>query len=752
MTDGMRLAGHEKPGETALPWQQQKAIATDYAANVAAGLQLLIKKWNQLQDLGIKLNDNDPSKIENWFLATWAYNSGYHLPGERDSAGAYGLGWLNNPANPKYDPDRQDFGRFAQDFAKPQKWPYEEKVLGFATSPPSAWESPGVSVPFFRPAWWNSDTERLNARPHPSTFCTAANQCQWGAKIVPDYPGNPPGGDGDVRGELAGPCAHKNGQYYDLKCWWHDSMTWVSCSNACGHEFIRYDYPDYAAEPEDGVSFPPQCGLVGLPQSAMVVDDLPDNAPPVRTPGGCGRPANAGSFGLTFGTDSAGREASKIDFHQIGGGFGAHFWMSHTSRDTKLAITGTWTFTRAVTGWARVFVHIPDHGAHTRQARYTVDLGNGESRFRVLPQRIRQNTWVSLGAMPFGGVPKISLSNQTADGKSEEDVAWDAVAVLPVPGKPRSIIASLGDSYASGEGASASGGVDYFRETDVDGGDKEWRAACHRSTKAWSRMMVLPDSTAPVGQRADNLDPALDHRLIACATARTSAVLSGASDAPPNAFGGKGETDYHEVAQLDSGWVDKDTTLVTLSIGGNDARFVDILKLCVLSNEIDCQHQALGDDEDPLTTSEPRLLQGGVRSSVQTVLEQIHVKAPNAKIVLAGYPPHLLSSVWCISGATISEGEKAWLAAMGELMNQQLQAAVDAVAAKGVQIRFSDPAADFEGKGVCGSPETIHGIVLDKTPGDDPSLPISAQTFHPKIEGAQLYAYALTRTLSGFGL
>ena len=34
-----------------------------------------------------------------------------------------------------------------------------------------------------------------------------------------------------------------------------------------------------------------------------------------------------------------------------------------------------------------------------------------------MAQRIRANTWVSLGSFPFAGTPKISLSNEAADGE-----------------------------------------------------------------------------------------------------------------------------------------------------------------------------------------------------------------------------------------------------------------------------------------------------------------------------------------------
>ena len=169
MTDGMRLAGREGGKPPALPYSKQVMIATDYAANVAAGLQLLIGKWNQLQTQNMGLHDNNPSRIENWFFAAWAYNSGYHLPGEPGSDGAYGLGWGNNPANPRYWAQRHPFGSSPRDFATPQKWPNPEKVIGFASLPPSGFEQPGVEAPFFRPAWRSGTNGATKRRAAPST-------------------------------------------------------------------------------------------------------------------------------------------------------------------------------------------------------------------------------------------------------------------------------------------------------------------------------------------------------------------------------------------------------------------------------------------------------------------------------------------------------------------------------------------------------------------------------------------------------
>ncbi|CAM5737263.1 SGNH/GDSL hydrolase family protein OS=Streptomyces alboniger OX=132473 GN=CP975_00965 PE=4 SV=1 [Streptomyces alboniger] len=80
----------------------------DYAANIAASVQILQAKWNQLYERGILANGGDPRYLENWWFALWAYNSGFNEPTASDATAPWGLGWFNNPANGLYPPDRQD--------------------------------------------------------------------------------------------------------------------------------------------------------------------------------------------------------------------------------------------------------------------------------------------------------------------------------------------------------------------------------------------------------------------------------------------------------------------------------------------------------------------------------------------------------------------------------------------------------------------------------------------------------------------
>ncbi|KAA2251426.1 hypothetical protein F0L68_37065 [Solihabitans fulvus] len=428
LTDGMRLPGKpspSNPNDVPLPHEQQVAIGTDYAANVAAGLQLLQKKWNALQDLNMKINDNDPSKIENWFFAAWAYNSGIHSASEPGADGASGLGWTNNPANPDYDINRGPFGMNPHDFATPQYWPYPEKVMGFAANPPSGWESPGNEVPFFRAAWWNgtdnpdpNDTSsaaynRATVKPPSMLFCSDSNNC----------------------GLTLPRCGRA-----DFKCWWHDSAKWkTDCGYLCGNEYIRYDYPAYAGEPDAGVSYPPKCdatGPVTRPgiDESLIIDDLPATVTPVRD-NNCARPIASGSFDLAFGTDSAGREASKIDLHQIGGGLGAHFWMSHTRSDgdlaQKLKVAGTWTLGKKLQGRSTVSVFIPGRTGRTTAAHYEITTATG-----VVPIDISQNSnggdaWISLGEFNFDNAPIVRLTNIAAGGTGSDLVVYDAVAFTP---------------------------------------------------------------------------------------------------------------------------------------------------------------------------------------------------------------------------------------------------------------------------------------------------------------------------------
>ncbi|MET4782943.1 GDSL-type esterase/lipase family protein [Glaciihabitans sp. UYNi722] len=767
ITDGMRLAGMEGNNPPALPVAQQRAIALDYTANISKVVQMLQDKWNESRDAGTTVNNGDPSKIENWFAAVWAYNSGFHP--YVNSQTPWGLGWLNNPVNPVYNAGRHAFldGNPA-DAAHPQLWPYPEKVMGFAANALSLVEHQTATsvdeVAAFRPATWNGGdiggpANRTAVKPPLGTFCTqAVNGC---------IPG----------GTLQDPTC----TVADDHCWWHGNATWKSnCADTCGLEFNRFTpAASYMAEQPNGTSFPANCGTTGLPAGALVIDDLPlvvngttVSQAPVRP--GCAAVASSGTFALNFGTaNSNGSHPSKIDLQQLGSGFNGHFYFTHTRNvdnpSLGSSVVGQWTLNQTFTNqWARVMVHTPDHAAFTQQAVYKVNTGSG-TESRSLTQRTYQNQWRSIGVFQFNGQPSISLSNITKDGDGVDDIAWDAVAIQPLAAKPADFIVSMGDSYSSGEGAPSLSVPRYARDSDNNGNPMDtgphvtysdetagnrFTDACHRSPLAWPRKAIVGASTTQsVGARADSLASDLDFHFTACSGATSTQMKAG----------NKGR--FRELSQLDQGYLDANTTLVTLSIGGNDIGFGDVLLACVTTyfGSGHCMDQT-PDGTVPLHQSTDLKI-NGLPSTLTPLLSQIQAKAPNAKILLMGYPPIFQSGGACV--LIRGPEDETWLNHVSQLLNQTLQGIATSANTSTHPVYFGDPTNAFYNRGVCGTNPAINpllgyvnGLEGNRTYGDQPmvnwaipgpnfQLGVSQQSIHPSRDGTTLYAQVMQSTLAG---
>ena len=340
---------------------------------------------------------------------------------------------------------------------------------------------------------------------------------------------------------------------------------------------------------------------------------------------------------------------------------------------------------------------------------------------------------------------------------------------------------SLGDSHSSGEDASELDGRDYYRETNNHGWDaasdtaEPHRNACHRSPFAWSRLGLLAGGTTSIGQRADSWDPSTDYHLLACSGAQSENLLPFVTvptgQAPPkNAFGQPGVSQYGELSQLDRRFLDENTTLVTSSVGGNDAWFSPIVEKCITLLTDVCQDATLTNagDTEPLTAAEPKVIAGPVEDSVVIVLQEIRKRAPSAKIMLMGYPTLFERYGSCVPG--IGTAEAPWLNLMSGVLADHLAKAVDRVGGAAAGFFFSDPRGVFRpngpdtiGYGVCAKPEKIRGIVTTLTesdipkttitwPGKDPSLGVSNQSFYSNKDGQIVYSQSFNETLRRMGL
>jgi lysophospholipase L1-like esterase len=216
---------------------------------------------------------------------------------------------------------------------------------------------------------------------------------------------------------------------------------------------------------------------------------------------------------------------------------------------------------------------------------------------------------------------------------------------------------ALGDSYSSGVGT---------RSYISDGTN------CQRSTYAYPEL-----DAASLGAKLT---------FAACSGAEVADVLNT------------------QLASLNAG-----TTYVTVSVGGNDAGFSDVIEQCALPWPWTCESQIASAEAFITNTLPGRLDQ---------LYTAIRAKAPAAKVVVVGYP-RLFNVSDCQSLARISPTEQSELNGGADLLDTTMRGRASAHG-----FRFVDPRTAFTGHAVCDSTEWINGL----------SNPIS-ESYHPNRTG-----------------
>lgn len=281
---------------------------------------------------------------------------------------------------------------------------------------------------------------------------------------------------------------------------------------------------------------------------------------------------------------------------------------------------------------------------------------------------------------------------------------------------------AMGDSYSSGEG---------LFEYDIAS------EGCHRSPKAYAYYVAKRQKLGvPV--------------FVACSGAQTRDFY----DANPNHIG--------EAPQLSS--LTKETKIVTLTIGGNDAGFGRVLTECAnhpknagfgcstrssLVNATNSHLAALAGTKSGVAEDSRKIV------PLKTVYKSIRKAAPNAKIFVAGYP-RLFGSKKSLykkaSGApskslcvmtvpvTIDYADAQWINGRADALNKVISTAVKA---SGDNIFYVPPAL-FGGHGQCDSQEEwINTIVLDSAFKPQP------ESMHPNAPGQSIgYGSAFTSVMN----
>ncbi|MCS7482801.1 SGNH/GDSL hydrolase family protein [Umezawaea endophytica] len=238
------------------------------------------------------------------------------------------------------------------------------------------------------------------------------------------------------------------------------------------------------------------------------------------------------------------------------------------------------------------------------------------------------------------------------------------LSLVMVPAPVASEYVALGDSYAAGVGSGSSG-------------------ECGRSASAHPSLWNAEHSPAAF-------------RFVACTGATTQDVLDG------------------QVASLSS-----TTTLVTLTVGGNDIGFTEVMTTCTLSSDEGCE-AAVAQAGEVIRTELPGRL--------ERLLAEVRARAPIAQVVLLGYP-RLFESGDCVSGT--SAAKRAAVNSGADSL-----AATTAAAAQAAGVAFVDVREAFTGHGICGADPWLHSI----------TLPVR-DSYHPNRNGQTGYLRALEAEL-----
>lgn len=286
---------------------------------------------------------------------------------------------------------------------------------------------------------------------------------------------------------------------------------------------------------------------------------------------------------------------------------------------------------------------------------------------------------------------------------------------------------ALGDSYSSGEGV-----IPYFPGSDT-GGLQHNR--CHRSFHGYPTLVQVPGAPKSIYAMRD--DPRIDWRFLACSGAVTDNVRSGGL--PPH-------NGPNELPQLDQDppdpFVNRRTTLISITIGGDDAGFAPVLEACFAFEP--CQDvRPFEDVGDTRTYRElfPIFIDRYVKPRVFTLYREILNRARNAAVYGLGYP-RLMGGRECVDSevrlgslvvAKLSQSEQFWIREIADKLNVAI-----AGAAFDAGVDFVEVSNHFSNHEVCGSSEPwISGV----------RLPI-ASSFHPNLIGQAQYASVLNRAIA----
>lgn len=380
---------------------------------------------------------------------------------------------------------------------------------------------------------------------------------------------------------------------------------------------------------------------------------------------------------------------------------------------------------------------------------HTVDAINADTLDRLTIEELCSLTGASISSF----TEKENAQNDEPDESSHSLSSYDINDEETSGGNPGYsrenplVVVSLGDSYSSGEGIEPF----YSQEEALDRkiAIDDWLA--HRSQKSWPSLLRVPNVEGTMANYKVPLDSTNDAicqwYFAASSGAETWHFWDGQKkeyDISTGLFSERVKEHKYLAPQLDvfeDLWGEVD--YVTLSIGGNDVGFADIIMTCAV-NSTYLHFGAESKLEEKLDATWNDIEY--TESSIYDAYQGIHRGAGNqASIIVAGYP-QLLSPDG--KGFVISQKEAKLVNKNVSLFNNRIKRIIKDCQDDGIDIRFVDVESEFSGHLAYSNAPWINEIIFTKESQDlDNHWFGSAYSMHPNALGAQAYARLVNATI-----
>ena len=290
------------------------------------------------------------------------------------------------------------------------------------------------------------------------------------------------------------------------------------------------------------------------------------------------------------------------------------------------------------------------------------------------------------------------------------------------------IMVSLGDSYSSGEGIEPFYGQNESTADKVK--NQDWLA--HRSEKSWPGRLTLQGVNGSMAQNRN------DNWFFVATSGAVTDNLTHNQRKEYDIDGIEGSRYIDKQLDVFKELGDKKAEYVTVSIGGNDAKFADIITEAAIPHPLN--PGALNDKLNSVWEEFYYGIDGG--ESIRDRLYQAYcdiqdAAGAQAKIIVAGYPKLLDSNG---SGFLFSENEAALINDSVSRFNDEIESIVKSCKVNGMKICFVSVEEAFDGHGAYSDDAFLNKVYIGKKDQDLKWSVSSAYSMHPNDKGAQAYA------------